>query len=230
MANYPGGKNGSGTYQQIINEIPPHQIYSEWFAGSSGIYRNIIPGDIAILFEKDLSQYSNLVSEFSAAATVINIDTVRHVQLITSFFEILQLLGHSVFCYLDPPYPITSRSSQKLMYNCELSELDHIALLQGISSCSFPIAISTYPNNIYSNYLSNWRLKKFYSQTRSGRKMEYLYLNYGPTSQLHDYRYIGNDFRSRELLSKQKRNFISKFENLDPLLRESLKTYFNGTN
>ena len=24
---YPGGKNGSGTFQRIINQIPPHEIF-----------------------------------------------------------------------------------------------------------------------------------------------------------------------------------------------------------
>jgi site-specific DNA-adenine methylase len=36
---YPGGKNGSGVYQQIINQIPPHEIYVEPFLGGGAILR-----------------------------------------------------------------------------------------------------------------------------------------------------------------------------------------------
>src|SRR4029077_20992344 len=39
LTTYNGGKNGNGTYQQIINLIPPHKIYIEPFVGSGGIYK-----------------------------------------------------------------------------------------------------------------------------------------------------------------------------------------------
>lgn len=36
-AGYPGGKAGSGIYQRIINQIPPHEIYVEPFLGGGAI-------------------------------------------------------------------------------------------------------------------------------------------------------------------------------------------------
>jgi site-specific DNA-adenine methylase len=36
---YPGGKNSDGTYQFIINHIPPHETYIEGFLGSGAIIR-----------------------------------------------------------------------------------------------------------------------------------------------------------------------------------------------
>ena len=39
---YPGGKNNSGSYQQIISEIPLCDIYIELFAGSAAVWRNMI--------------------------------------------------------------------------------------------------------------------------------------------------------------------------------------------
>ena len=36
---YPGGKNGSGVYQTIINLMPPHEVYIEPFLGSGAILR-----------------------------------------------------------------------------------------------------------------------------------------------------------------------------------------------
>ena len=36
---YPGGKNGAGVYQQIINLMPPHDVYIEPFLGGAAILR-----------------------------------------------------------------------------------------------------------------------------------------------------------------------------------------------
>jgi DNA adenine methylase len=37
--NYPGSKATEGVYQTIINQMPPHDIYVEPFAGGAGIFR-----------------------------------------------------------------------------------------------------------------------------------------------------------------------------------------------
>jgi hypothetical protein len=36
---YPGGKNGTGTFQKIINQMPPHDVYIEAFLGSGAVMR-----------------------------------------------------------------------------------------------------------------------------------------------------------------------------------------------
>lgn len=40
---YPGGKNGYGMYQKIINQIPRHDKYIELFLGSGSILRHKRP-------------------------------------------------------------------------------------------------------------------------------------------------------------------------------------------
>lgn len=50
---YPGGKNGSGVYQTIINLIPPHRTYVEAFLGAGAIMRRKRPGDISIGIDAD---------------------------------------------------------------------------------------------------------------------------------------------------------------------------------
>jgi DNA adenine methylase len=37
--SYPGGKNGAGTYQKLINLMPPHEVYIEPFLGGGAIMR-----------------------------------------------------------------------------------------------------------------------------------------------------------------------------------------------
>ena len=38
--SYPGGKAGSGVYQTIINQMPPHKTYIEAFVCAGGVLRN----------------------------------------------------------------------------------------------------------------------------------------------------------------------------------------------
>lgn len=40
---FPGGKAGAGTYQKIINQIPPHDIFVESFLGDGAIIRRKRP-------------------------------------------------------------------------------------------------------------------------------------------------------------------------------------------
>ncbi len=41
--SYPGGKNGAGAYQRLINQMPPHNTYIEPFLGGGAIMRNKLP-------------------------------------------------------------------------------------------------------------------------------------------------------------------------------------------
>lgn len=45
---YPGGKNAAGTFQKIINIIPPHKTYIELFLGSGAIMRLKRPAETNI--------------------------------------------------------------------------------------------------------------------------------------------------------------------------------------
>lgn len=50
---FPGGKAGAGTYQKIINQIPPHEIYVEAFLGDGAIIRRKRPALRNIAIEID---------------------------------------------------------------------------------------------------------------------------------------------------------------------------------
>lgn len=51
--SYPGGKAGAGTYQRIINQIPPHAVTIEPFAGDAAILRKLRPAGCRIAVELD---------------------------------------------------------------------------------------------------------------------------------------------------------------------------------
>jgi len=54
MPTYPGGKNGAGVYQKIINLMPPHDVYIEPFLGGGAVMRLKRPADQS--FGIDLSR------------------------------------------------------------------------------------------------------------------------------------------------------------------------------
>ncbi|HEY0171152.1 MAG TPA: hypothetical protein VGB98_09015 [Pyrinomonadaceae bacterium] len=50
---YPGGKNGAGVYQQLINLMPPHHTYVEPFLGSGAVMRMKRPARYSIGIDAD---------------------------------------------------------------------------------------------------------------------------------------------------------------------------------
>jgi hypothetical protein len=50
---YPGGKNGAGVYQTLINRMPPHTTYIEPFLGSGAIMRLKRPAHVNIGIDRD---------------------------------------------------------------------------------------------------------------------------------------------------------------------------------
>ena len=222
MATYPGGKNGSGTYQQIINKIPIHNFYFEGFAGSAAIYRIIKPAANAILCDICSSQVSKLKLLENRDPIAICFDTSRNIDFIVNFLNFLSDAGRQVFAYFDPPYPFSVRSCQRNLYDFELSDQDHIALLSSLISARFNCMISTYDSPMYCSMLDGWNKYSFQSTTHRGSKTETIYFNYNPPSQLHDYSFIGNDFREREQFSRIRKNFISKLNQMPDHLKNAI--------
>jgi DNA adenine methylase len=62
---YPGGKNGAGVYQRIINLMPPHAVYVEPFLGSGAVMRLKRPASLNIGLDLDGGILSS-VSAWSA--------------------------------------------------------------------------------------------------------------------------------------------------------------------
>ena len=207
---YSGGKNGNGTFQTIINEIPRCDVYFELFAGSAAVYNNMAPAAISILCEKSREQYDVLKTSIRPGDIVLNCDTVRNISIFCAMGDLLQSFGKKVFMYLDPPYPISARASQKNIYEWEVTDSGHTNLLNDISRCSFPVAISTYENPIYTRILKDWRMISYQSTTRGGTATELLYMNYPKPEILQDYRYLGDNFREREAIKRKLTNAVSK--------------------
>ena len=131
--------------------------------------------------------------------------------------------------YIDPPYPHQSRKSDT-RYPCEMTDDEHRCLLEVLEHYNHArIAISTYPNGLYEACLPGWRLAEFESQTRRGMATEHLYMNYPEPTELHDYRYVGDDYRERERIAKKVRRHVAKFNKLPSLERRAILSALQQT-
>ena len=81
---------------------------------------------------------------------------------------------------------------------------------------------SHYPTPLYDEMLAGWHTHDFYSTTRQGQALERIYYNYELTGQLHDYSFIGEDFRQRERKTRIVNNMVKKIDRLEPDLRNRI--------
>jgi len=210
---YPGGKGGAGVYQTIINQIPPHAVYIEPFVGAGGVLRMKRPAARSIAI--DLSD--------QAAALWRDAEGVEFVQGCG-----IQFLagGHRFtgreFVYCDPPYLRAVRRSQRDIYAHELGDIDHVCLLNLVRELPCMVAISGYPSDLYDQALSGWRRITFTATTRGGPATEALWMNYPEPVALHDYRYLGADYRERERIKRKVRRWQDKLAGLPEIEQRAI--------
>jgi len=212
---YPGGKHGSGVYQQIINRIPPHDSYIEPFLGGGAIMRMKRPARVSIGIDADPDVIKNRQDLDTPNLSLYQTDAIKYLSE-TLFFP-------DTFIYIDPPYLMDTRSSGRIMYAHELNEADHEVLLEIILTLDCMVMISGYPNAMYDDTLSIWHTHTYQTTNRGGGHVtEKLWMNYPTPILLHDYRYLGSNFRERERLKRKRLRWIARLEKMLPLERNCL--------
>jgi DNA adenine methylase len=240
MKSYNGGKSGSGTYQQIINQIPPHSIYVAPFAGHDGIFRNIRRAPLSILNDIDVD-----VANWWKAQKIKNCVMVqdfmqgnlferptRPVVIIRNndYSHILNKFGNNpdAFIYCDPPYPMATRKDKRRIYKHDWKDTNkHLIFLSTVMVCRAKIMVSSYPNDIYNEHLSTWNTRRFFSTIRGGRRVEeIIYMNYPPPTILHDFRYLGRDYRERENIKNKVNRHTERLNRLPQHERTAILSSF----
>jgi hypothetical protein len=212
---YPGGKNSDGVYQRIINEIPPHETYIEPFLGSGAIMRKKRPARLTIGVDLD----KPVIEQFDC-------DHIPHLRLIhgdgLEFLKSYSWQG-SEAVYCDPPYLIETRSSQRAIYRFEFSHSQHVELLEMILKLPCYVLISGYYSELYAKALRAWRHITFKTPTRGGRMAtEYVWMNYPESLELHDYQYLGDNFRERERIKRKRERWKAKLLKMPTLEQRAI--------
>ena len=232
---YPGGKNTS--YRKIINLIPPHKTYIEAFTGSGAVGRYKLPAEENIFIELNeavLCETQRIILEGTAsngdgAASPDSAMLPGEYRFYNrSFFEIAQLYQFrgGEFIYADPPYLMHTRKQKRPLYEFEMDDREHedlLRLLIQLSRMGCKIMLSGYWSEMYADYLGDWHTCSFMSQTRGGSMAEeWLWMNYPEPKRLHDYRYLGDDFRERERIKRKRQRWAKKLAGLDVLEQRAI--------
>lgn len=257
---YPGGKNGAGVHQAIINNIPPHDVYVEAFAGSAAVFRHKLPARRSFLIDKDpewdprgiladaadrdvpgyIGEPAERRRRGSAlrprdpeqakapilASRVRNAEAAGVICMHADAREWLAAYQWSgrEFVYLDPPYlAATRRRGARRIYRCELrEEKEHLELLSVIQAIPAAVMISGYWSALYAKSLQGWRSVRFTTSTRGGPAEEILWMNYPEPEALHDYRYLGGNFRERQDFKRMRERWARRLAIMPRLKRQAL--------
>lgn len=227
---YPGGKGSDGTYQNLINFIPPHDVYIDGCLGNSELAIRIKPATFQIGVDID-------PDVITAWEQTEGHNLQLHHGSILDFLKnpVLTLLPGRIFIYLDPPYPFEARrGGAKPLYRHEMTEADQLALLKTITSMGstihgqpIMIMISSYENALYNNYLKNWLRHSFPGKSRRGGTTETIYMNYAPPVELHDYQYLGRNFSDRQRIKKKIARHVSRLMETPVLERQAILQNLN---
>lgn len=81
--------------------------------------------------------------------------------------------------YIDPPYLQSLR--KRNMYKYEMTDKQHVELLELIKQSKSMICLSAYDNELYNNYLKGWYTAEKKTTAQNGLpRTEKLYMNYAP--------------------------------------------------
>lgn len=217
---YPGGKNGAGVFQTLVNLIPPHELYIEAFVGSGAVLRNkrCAPASIIIDADADVAGTWHADRGDDRSLTVIHGDARSTLAIL----DARGLITPRTFIYCDPPYIRSTRRSAAALYRHELGDDEHGALLALLLTLKACIAISGYRHPMYDQALATWRRLDFIAMTRAGRAVESVWMNYEPPAQLADYRHLGKNFRERERIKRRTLRWQRRLARMPELERRAL--------
>jgi len=215
---YNGGKNGNGTFQNIINNIPKCTHFIEVFGGSCAISRNIILPCSTVINDIDRSIYIKLLelSKHLQSNVVVENESYSHI------IDKYDVVSCNTFFYMDPPYLFSTRKSGKKLYNYEFSDDDHVNFLTMANKVKSNCMISHYPCELYDTYLKDWRTFDFESSTRHGMRTERIYMNYQQPENLQDYRYVGANYIHRQQIKRKISRWIKNIDEMETYEKKAL--------
>jgi len=127
------------------------------------------------------------------------------------------------FCLCDPPYVMSTRSTQRPLYRCEMTEAQHVDLLRVVNLLPCYVMLCGYDSKLYRDALDGWRTISYTSMTRGGKLgREMCWLNYPEPSELHDYRFLGRHKRERERITRKVRTWTAGLQRLPALERQAI--------
>ena len=210
--NFPGGKGG--VFKKLINFMPPHEVYIETHLGGGAIMRNKRSARRNIGIEIDPAVIDLWTNNNQIDFELIHDDAI-------SFLKGYRFTG-SELVYCDPPYLRETRKKSARLYKYEYTKNQHIELLEVIKSLPCMVMISGYESRLYTEFLKQWFTRFYTGGCQQGRAIEWIWMNYSPPIELHDYRYLGDTFRERERIKNKSKRWVRRLQSMPVLERQAL--------
>lgn len=209
---YPGGKGIS--YHKFINLMPPHDVYIESHLGGGSIIRKKSAAIRNIGIEID----SNVVKKWRDSGE-INFELVQGDAL--AYLSRYPFEGNELV-YCDPPYLRETRRTRKKIYKYEYTLEQHISFLDLIKELPCQVMLSGYHSELYEKALSDWNVHTFQTTIRKKTAIEWIWMNYETPVKLHDYRYLGDNYRERYRIREKVKRWTHRLESMPALEQQAL--------
>lgn len=215
---YPGGKGS--LFRQLINLIPAHHTYIETHLGDGAVMRNKAAANRSIGIEIDAAVLARWSGTELPALELVQADA-------TAFLKAYSFRGDE-FLYVDPPYVRSSRRSLRV-YRHELSDREHLDLLNVLDGTGAKVMISGYASKLYEDRLSGWQRLEFGVGSHGLAHREVVWLNYEPPTVPADLRYAGHSFRERQRIKRKQQRLRQKITDLPPVERAIFLEWVSNT-
>ncbi|WP_337084143.1 DNA adenine methylase [Citrobacter freundii] len=235
--SYLGSKGGSGVYQKIIAEMPPHDTYIETHLGSGAVMFHKPPAlrnygaDLDINARiKTLQRWKDRSInpprlDFFHGDAVYFLESLKQNGAITGVPAFAKLGRVLVYC--DPPYMPETRTS-RARYRHEYTVADHERLLACLMSLpeNVSVILSGYPSQLYDETLAGWRSMEFQAMTRGGVRTEKIWMNYGE-GRAYSHAFAGKDYNDRSRIKRKVERWRAKYAALPPAERLAIMAALN---
>lgn len=185
--------------------------------------RHKLPAALSIGLDLDAAAIQRVSAALGAAGDDRSTNRFRLIQGDAfAFLKSYPFEGHELV-YCDPPYMHETRG-RKNLYRHELTDAQHLELLEIVTSLKARVMISGYRTALYCFALRDWSMATFHTTNRAGKRTtEYLWMNYAAPVELHDYRYLGANFRQRERIKRKMQRWVARLEKMPELERRALQ-------
>lgn len=212
--HFSGGKGKS--YPHLLNLMPPHRTYIESHLGGGAVMRHKRIAQIQIGIDIDPIVITKWQSMPKCPCKIVCADAVHYLDEIN--------LDAQTLIYADPPYVCTTRRRSRV-YRFDYTDNDHERLIACLRTKPCMVMLSGYDNRLYRSALSDWNRIVFPAKTHAGIREESVWINFDPPTKLHDNRYLGRDFREREIIKRRQARLQSRIGSLPPIEQHSLFTW-----
>lgn len=228
LNSYTGSKNGSGVYQKIISEMPPHSVYVELFLGSGAIVRRKRPAVHSFGVELDESLIVQWMRADYFGVKNFKLHHADALEYVNGWFVSANYWNfdpQSVLIYADPPYLESVRAAKNRdYYKHEFkTDIEHARLLSALRRLPCKVMISGYESKLYNDWLDGWRKIQIPTTNRGGGKVnEIVWMNFERAEKLHDYQFIGKNLTDRQRIKRKINNHVARLRRLDPRERNAI--------